>query len=88
MKKVECVCLSQDDVKDAFKKKGYEVAMYSTGSIPHPFCCGCTEMKNDFDNNNINLNDVLSEYIGKEVFFVLACERDKWFPSDFVAFIR
>ena len=88
MKKVECVCLSQDDVKDAFKKKGYEVAMYSTGSIPHPFCCGYTEMKNDFDNNNINLNDVLSEYIGKEVFFVLACEQDKWFPSDFVAFVR
>lgn len=88
MKKVECVCLSKDDVKDAFKKKGYEVVMYSTGSIPHPFCCGCTEMKNDFDNNNINLNDALSEYIGKEVFFVLACEQDKWFPSDFVAFVR
>lgn len=89
MTKAECIYLTRNDINDAFREKGYEVAIYSNKNIPYVFCCGDTAMKNKFDDNNVNLIDVVSEYIGKDVFFMLTCcKGDKWSPDHFIAFIR
>lgn len=88
MKKVTCVYLNEEDIEDAFKKKGFDVAVDCDMGVLHVFCSGNKEMREKFDNARFDIESVLSEYFDEDVFSIVARDGDQYFPADFIAFIR
>lgn len=88
MKKTTCVYLNEGDIKDAFKKKGFDVTVDADMGVLHVYCCGDKEMREKFDNGYEDFEAVLSEYFDEDVFSIVARDGDQWFPADFIAFIR
>lgn len=88
MKKATCVYLNEEDIEDAFKKKGFDVAVDADMGVLHVFCSGNKEMREKFDNARFDIESVLSEYFDEDVFSIVARDGDQYFPADFIAFIR
>lgn len=88
MKKATCVYLTEKDIQNAFKKKGFDVTVdYDMGTL-HVFCRGGSEMQEKFDNDCDDFEAVVGEYIGEDVFSIVTRDGAQWFPADFVAFLR
>lgn len=88
MKKATCVYLNEEDIEDAFKKKGFDVAVDCDMGVLNVFCSGNKEMRKKFDNARVDIESVLSEYFDEDVFSIVARDGDQYFPADFIAFIR
>lgn len=88
MKKATCVYLNEEDIEDAFKKKGFDVAVDADMGVLHVFCSGNKEMREKFDNARFDFEAVLGEYLGEDVFSIVTRDGDQWFPADFIAFLK
>lgn len=88
MKKTTCVYLNEEDIENAFKKKGFDVAVDADMGVLHVFCSGNKAMREKFDNECYDIEAVISEYIGEDVFSIVTRDGDQWFPADFIAFLK
>lgn len=87
MKKTTCVYLNEEDIEDAFKKKGFDVTVDADMGVL------CIYFKNDDDDMRFydtynGYEDVISKYVGEDVGFVIARDGDQFIPSNFVAFLK
>lgn len=88
MKKATCVYLDVNDIKNAFKKKGYDVVVDYDMGVVNVFAHGGYDEQVKFNEANLDFEETIGEYIGEEVFSIVARDGDQWFPTDFVAFLK
>lgn len=88
MKKTTCVYLNEEDIKNAFKKKDFDVAVDFDMGVLNVFCSGNKAMREKFNNDCDDLETVLSKYIGEDVFSIVVSDGDQLFPADFIAFLK
>ena len=88
MKKATCVYLNEEDIKDAFKKKGFDVEVDCDMGVPYVYCSGNKAMRDKFNNSCAYIEVVLSKYFDEDIISIVARDGDQNFPADFIAFIR
>lgn len=88
MKKAMCVYLSENDIKDAFKKKGFDVVVDCDIGVLNVFARGGYDEQEKFNNAGLDFEEVIGEHIGEEVFSIVARDGDQWLPANFIAFLK
>lgn len=88
MKKTTCVYLNEEDIENAFKKKGFDVTVDADMGVLNVFCSGNKAMCEKFNNDCDSMEAVLSKYLGEDVFSIVISDGDQLFPADFIAFLK
>lgn len=88
MKKATCIYLTENDIKNAFKKKGFDVVVDCDMGVLNVFARGGYNEQEKFNNAGLDFEEVIGEHIGEEVFSIVARDGYQWFPAHFIAFLK